>query len=129
MPGLKLIPACWSASTILPDGRSITLERQPAGDAAGFAGLEDKVDEHWGGLAKAAGLSTLLSFGAELATDSDDDLVRALREGGQTTLNQAGQEIVRRQLNVPPTLTIRPGFPVRVLVSRDLVLEPWEGPR
>jgi type IV secretion system protein TrbI len=55
---------------ILPDGRSITLERQPAGDAAGFAGLEDKVDEHWGGLAKAAGLSTLLSFGAELATDS-----------------------------------------------------------
>jgi type IV secretory pathway VirB10-like protein len=71
----------------------------------------------------------LLSFGAELATDSDDDLVRALREGGQTTLNQAGQEIVRRQLNVPPTLTIRPGFPVRVLVSRDLVLEPWEGPR
>jgi type IV secretion system protein TrbI len=114
---------------ILPDGRSIVLERQPAGDAAGFGGLEDKVDEHWGGLAKAAGLSTLLSFGAELATDSDDDLVRALREGGQTTFNQAGQEIVRRQLNVPPTLTIRPGFPVRVLVSRDLVLAPWGGSR
>src|SRR3546814_4788216 len=97
----------------------------PAGDAAGFGGIEDKVDEHWGGLAKAAGLSTLLSFGAELATDSDDDPVRALREGGQTTLNQAGQEIVRRQLNVPPSLTMRPGFPVRVLVSRDLVLAPW----
>ncbi len=124
--GQRRVLLAWTR-LILPDGRSIALERQPAGDGAGFAGLEDKVDEHWGGLAKAAGLSTLLSFGAELATDSDDDLVRALRQGGQTTFNQAGQEIVRRQLNVPPTLTIRAGFPVRVLVSRDLVLLPWRG--
>lgn len=122
--GQRRVLLVWTR-LILPDGRSIVLERQPAGDAAGFGGLEDKVDEHWVGLAKTAGLSTLLSFGAELATDSDDDLVRALREGGQTTFNQAGQEIVRRQLNIPPTLSIRPGFPVRVLVSRDLVLEPW----
>ncbi|OYY72059.1 TrbI/VirB10 family protein [Sphingomonas sp. 28-63-12] len=122
--GQRRVLLAWTR-LILPDGRSIVLERQPAGDAAGFGGLEDKVDEHWTGLAKAAGLSTLLSFGAELATNSDDDLVRALREGGQTTFNQAGQEIVRHQLNIPPTLTIRPGFPVRVLVSRDLVIEPW----
>lgn len=126
--GQRRVLLAWTR-LILPNGRSIVLERQPAGDPAGFGGLEDKVEEHWGGLAKAAGLSTLLSFGAELATDSDDDLVRALRQGGQTTFNQAGQEIVRRQLNVPPTLTIRPGFPVRVLVSRDLVLEPWEASR
>jgi len=122
--GQRRVLLAWTR-LILPDGRSIVLERQPAGDAAGFGGLQDKVNEHWVGLAKAAGLSTLLSFGAELASNSDDDLVRALREGGQTTFNQAGQEIVRRQLNIPPTLTIRPGFPVRVLVSRDLVLEPW----
>ncbi|MBC3941113.1 TrbI/VirB10 family protein [Sphingomonas albertensis] len=122
--GQRRVLLAWTR-LILPDGRSIVLERQPTGDAAGFGGLEDKVDEHWGGLAKAAGLSTLLSFGAELGTDSDDDLVRALRQGGQTTLNQAGQEIVRRQLNVSPTLTIRAGFPVRVLVSRDLALAPW----
>lgn len=126
--GQRRVLLAWTR-LILPDGRSIVLERQPAGDAAGFGGLEDKVDEHWVGLAKAAGLSTLLSFGAELATDRDDDLARALREGGQTTFNQAGQEIVRRQLNIPPTLTIRPGFPVRVLVSRDLVLEPWRSGR
>ncbi|RZF64820.1 TrbI/VirB10 family protein [Sphingomonas populi] len=126
--GQRRVLLAWTR-LILPDGRSIVLERQPAGDAAGFGGLEDKLDEHWIGLAKAAGLSTLLSFGADLATNSDDDLVRALREGGQTTFNQAGQEIVRRQLNIPPTLTIRPGFPVRVLVSRDLVLEPWRAAR
>jgi type IV secretion system protein TrbI len=127
--GQRRVLLAWTR-LILPDGRSIVLERQPAGDAAGFGGLEDRVDEHWGALAKAAGLSTLLSFGAQLAADdSSSELIRALRDGGQKTLNQAGQEIVRRQLNVPPTLTVRPGFPIRVLVSRDLVLIPWGATR
>ena len=112
---------------VFPNGRSIVLERQPGADAEGFAGLQDGVDYHWWDLAKAAGLSTLLSVGAELAVDNDDQLVQAIRNGGQDTINDAGQQIVRRQLNVAPTITIRPGFPVRVLVTRDLVLEPYGG--
>src|SRR3546814_12855920 len=76
--------------------------------------------QHWGGIARAAALSTLLSIGAEMGSDSDNDIARAIRDGGQNTFNQAGQEIVRRQLNIQPTLTIRPGSPVRVLVSRDI---------
>ena len=110
---------------ICPNGRSIVLERQPGADAEGYAGLSDGVDYHWWDLAKAAGLSTLLSVGAELATNDDDRLIQAIRNGGQDTINDAGQQIVRRQLNVAPTLTIRPGFPVRVIVTRDLVLEPY----
>lgn len=112
---------------IFPNGRSIVLERQPGADAEGYAGLQDGVDYHWWELAKAAGLSTLLSVGAELATNDDDRLIQAIRNGGQDTINDAGQQIVRRQLNVAPTLTIRPGFPVRVIVTRDLVLEPYGG--
>lgn len=112
---------------ILPNGRSIVLERQPGADAEGYAGLQDGIDYHWWELAKAAGLSTLLSIGAELATNDDDRLIQAIRNGGQDTINDAGQQIVRRQLNVAPTLTIRPGFPVRVIVTRDLVLEPHGG--
>lgn len=112
---------------IFPNGRSIVLERQPGADAEGYAGLQDGVDYHWWDLAKAAGLSTLLSVGAELAVDNDDRLIQAIRNGGQDTINDAGQQIVRRQLNVAPTLTIRPGFPVRVIVTRDLVLEPYGG--
>lgn len=112
---------------ILPNGRSIVLERQPGADGAGYAGLQDGVDYHWWDLAKAAGLSTLLSVGAELATNDDDPLIQAIRNGGQDTINDAGQQIVRRQLNIAPTLTIRPGFPVRVIVTRDLVLEPYGG--
>lgn len=103
------------------------LERQPGADPAGYAGLEDGVDHHWWDLAKAAALSTLLSVGTELATDDEDRLVRALRDGAEDTLADAGQQIVRRQISIPPTLTIRPGFPVRVLVTRDLVLEPYPG--
>lgn len=112
---------------ILPDGRSIVLERLPGADASGYAGLEDGVDYHWWDLMKAAGLSTLLGVGTELATSDEDRLIRAIRDGAQDTINQAGQQIIQRQLQVAPTLTIRPGFPVRVIVTRDLVFEPAGG--
>ena len=122
--GQRRVLLVWNR-LIFPNGRSIVLERQPGADTQGYAGLEDGVDYHWWDLAKAAGLSTLLAVGAELAVDDDDRLVQAIRNGGQDTINDAGQQIVRRQLNVAPTLTIRPGFPVRVIVTRDLVLEPY----
>ena len=107
---------------ILPDGRSIVLEHQPAADPRGFAGLQDSTDYHWGGVLKAALVSTLLSVGSEVGSGGDGDLARAIRHGTQDSVNRAGEQIVSRELNVRPTLTIRPGFPVRVLVTRDLVL-------
>jgi type IV secretion system protein VirB10 len=113
---------------IMPNGRSIVLERQAGADAQGYAGLEDEVDNHWGTLFKAAILSTLLSIGSEAgSTGSEDELIRAIRRGGADSVNQIGQRVVGRSLNVQPTITIRPGFPVRVLVTRDLVLEPYGG--
>jgi type IV secretion system protein TrbI len=116
---------------IMPNGRSIVLERQPGADTAGYAGLEDEVDNHWGALFKAALLSTLLGVGSELGSNSstngnNSDIVQAIRRGSSDTLNQTGQQTVRRNLNIQPTLTIRPGFPVRVIVNRDLVLEPYK---
>jgi len=122
--GQRRVLLVWNR-LILPNGRSIVLERQPGADASGYAGLEDGVDYHWWDLMKAAGLSTLLGIGTELATDDEDRLIRAIRDGAQDTINQAGQQIVQRQLQVAPTLTIRPGYPVRVIVTRDLVLEPY----
>ena len=116
---------------IMPNGRGIVLERQPGADTAGYAGLEDEVDNHWGALFKAAALSTLLGVGSELGsttgTGGNSDVITALRRGSSDTLNQTGQKVVQRNLNIQPTLTIRPGFPVRVIVNRDLVLEPYRG--
>jgi type IV secretion system protein TrbI len=112
---------------IMPNGRSIVLERQPGADTQGFTGLEDEVDQHWGRLVMAAALSTVLGVGAELgATNNDSAVVTALRRGTTDSLNQTGQQVVRRNLNIQPTITIRPGFPVRVIVNRDLVLAPYQ---
>ena len=111
---------------IMPNGRSIVLERQPGVDTQGFAGLEDEVDHHWGRLFTAAALSTLLGVGAELGAASNDSaILTALRRGSTDSLNQTGQQVVRRNLNIQPTITIRPGFPVRVIINRDLVLSPY----
>jgi type IV secretion system protein VirB10 len=112
---------------ILPDGRSILLERQPGADPRGFAGLQDRTDFHWGGVIKAALVSTVLGVGAELGSGDEGNLVRALRRGSQDSINRAGEQIVSRELNVRPTLTIRPGFPVRVIVTRDLILSSGNG--
>ncbi|WP_306119155.1 MULTISPECIES: TrbI/VirB10 family protein [unclassified Roseitalea] len=123
--GQRRVLLVWTRM-ILPNGRSIVLERQPGADEAGYAGLEDGVDYHWGQLLRAAGLATILNIGLELGQDDDNEIAEAIRDGAQDTVGRAGDEIVRRQLTVPPTLTIRPGFPVRVMVTRDLILEPYE---
>ncbi|KQN03589.1 conjugal transfer protein TraI [Sphingobium sp. Leaf26] len=109
---------------IMPDGRSMMLERQPGADVSGFSGLQDSVNNHWGGVARAAMISTLLGLGTELAAGSDNDIIRALRRGSQDSFNQAGQQIIQRQIAIAPTLTIRPGHPLRVMMTRDLILPP-----
>ncbi|TPJ18933.1 TrbI/VirB10 family protein [Mesorhizobium sp. B2-7-3] len=125
--GQRRVLLVWNR-IIMPNGRSIVLERQPGADSEGYAGLEDGVDYHWRELFKAAALSTLLSIGAESGSSSgESDIVRALRQGASNSTSQIGQQIVGRQLDIAPTLTIRPGFPVRVIVTHDLVLEPYEG--
>jgi type IV secretion system protein TrbI len=111
---------------IMPNGRSIVLERQPGADTEGYAGLQDEVDNYWGMLFKAAILSTLLSVGSEagMNANSSGSLAEAIQQGMSQSINQTGEQVVGRALNIQPTITIRPGFPVRVVVTHDLVLEP-----
>ncbi len=113
---------------ILPNGRSVVLERQPAADPQGFIGLEDEVDQHWDRLVMGAVLSTVIGIGAELGSNANDSAIAsALRQGSSNSLSQTGQQITQRNLNIQPTLTIRPGFPVRVITNRDLVLAAYQG--
>ena len=112
---------------ILPNGKSIILDNQPGTDLSGFAGLEDEVDYHWDRIFQAALLSTLLGASAEFGSSNDEsDLLAALRGSAQDSIKKTGQQLVQNQIDVQPTLTIRPGFPVRILVNRDLVLEPYD---
>ena len=112
---------------ILPDGRSIQLDRLPGADAAGYSGLQDRANQHWGGMFRAALISTLLSVGSEVGNGDADALIRALRQGTSESIGRAGQDLVRRQMNVQPTLTIRPGFQLRVILTRDIILSTEEG--
>ncbi|KAB2310365.1 TrbI/VirB10 family protein [Betaproteobacteria bacterium SCN2] len=127
--GQRRVLLVWTR-LILPDTSSISLDRLPGIDPAGYAGLEDGVDWHWDRILAGAALSTLLGVGAELAAPdrggSDGKVVIATRQSAQDTVNQVGQEITKRNVSIQPTLTIRPGFPMRVMVNKDLILPPYQ---
>lgn len=112
---------------VMPDGSSMVVDNLPATDTAGYAGLADEVDYHTWQLLKGIALSTLLGVGVEAgyAQQNESDLVRALRESTLISTNRAGQQITEKNLNIQPTITIRPGWPVRVIVHRDLVLRAY----
>ena len=127
--GQRRVLLVWTR-LILPDTSSISLDRLPGIDPAGYAGLEDGVDWHWDRILAGAALSTLLGVGAELAapnnSGSNGGITVAVRQSGQDTVNQVGQEITKRKVRIQPTLTIRPGFPMRVMVNKDLILRPYQ---
>jgi len=127
--GQSRAQAVWDR-IVMPDTSSIVLDNLAAADPAGYAGLEDDVDWHWDRILAGAALTTLLGVGAELAAPQtqgggDGRVVIAARDGMQDTVNQVGQEITRRNLNIQPTITIRPGMPVRIVVNRDITLRPY----
>jgi type IV secretory pathway VirB10-like protein len=117
---------------IFPNGTSLSLDGMPGVDLAGYAGFKDTVNHHYGKLIGAVALSSLLSLGARLPFGSVDDS-RLLPTLGQeyadqvsSNVNRAGQSLVQRQLQQPPTIEIRPGFAVNVFVNADLVLQPYD---
>ena len=127
--GQSRVQVVWNR-VILPDTSSLTLDNLVGTDPAGYAGLEDGVDWHWGRVFAGAALTTLLGIGAELAAPENrqdgNRIVIAGRDSAQDSINQVGQEITRRNMNIQPTLTARPGLPVRIIVARDLVLRAYQ---
>ena len=113
---------------ILPDGSSIRIDNVPATDLAGYAGLSDRLDRHTWQLLKGVALSTLLGVGTELTFGSaESDLVQAIRQSAQQSGARAGDQLVTRNLNIQPSLRVRPGWPLRIVVHKDIVLRPWRG--
>lgn len=109
---------------IMPDSSSLRLDNVPATDPSGYAGLADKVDFHTWQLLKGVVLSTLLGVSSELALSGQSDLVQALRMSTQDNVSRTGDQITQRNLGIQPTITIRPGAPVRLVVHKDLVFAP-----
>jgi len=112
---------------VMPDGSSLRIDNVPATDPSGYAGLSDKIDYHTWALLRGVAISTLLGVGANLTFTGESDLVQAIRESTQQNVSRAGDQITSRNLQIQPTITIRPGAPVRLIVHRDLIFAPWRG--
>ena len=116
---------------IFPNGKSISLEGMPGVDLSGYAGLSDQVNNHWGRLLTGVIFSSLLSASAQMAegrnySTIDPSYGELATQGVARNANQVGQEITRRNLNIQPTLEIRPGFRFNVFVHKDMILEPYK---
>jgi type IV secretion system protein VirB10 len=115
---------------LMPNGRSIQLDRMRGTDAAGYAGVADRVDYHADKLALGVTLSSVIAYAGNLARgdSSGSDDTSGVDVIGDTVAQEAsrvGSKIIDRQLDVQPTITIRPGWPLRVLVNQDVLLAPY----
>jgi type IV secretion system protein VirB10 len=118
---------------IFPNGDSIDLGGMTGTDETGQSGVQDQVNRHILGLTAALATATLVSFGPSLALDigqsggsgSTNIYTNPAQTLGQDT-NNIGQEFVSKELNRPNTITIRAGWPLRVMVNKDMILEPYK---
>lgn len=116
---------------IFPNGQSFSLEGMPGVDSSGYGGLSDRVNNHYFKLISGAALSSLLGAGSQMAagrnySSFDPSYPELATQGFSRSLNDVGQEIVRRDLRVQPTIEIRPGSRFNVFVNKDLVLKLYE---
>ena len=114
----------------IPNGASLNLEAMPGVDMSGYAGVRDKVNNHWGKLITSVVLSSTLSAAVAVAegdsfSSFERDAGQAASQGAAQAINQAGGQIVQRSLQIQPTLEIRPGQRVAVMVNKDLALAPY----
>jgi type IV secretion system protein VirB10 len=116
--GQRRLPVRWTHLQT-PDGHTRTPGSGFATDPSGAAGLTDQVDRHWAGVALAASVATLLNFGTELASDQDTALERALATATQDTVGRTAEALIQREIDRAPTLIIRPGTRVALLLAED----------
>ena len=119
---------CWNR-LLFPNGDSINLQCMPAADLQGAAGVTDDVNEHWWRLLKGAAIATLLAGTSQGLAGNvsgyNPTVPQMFAAGAGGQINQVGQQLTRRDLQVQPTITVRPGFSVNLMVTKDIVLAPY----
>jgi type IV secretion system protein VirB10 len=115
---------------IFPNGWSISLRGMEGTDATGAAGLRDRTDNHLDRLAGAIGLSAIISVIADNAeTDDENSFAQSVGDAAASEAARTGGRIVDRELGVRPTIRVRAGGAVRLLVTRDIELRPYREDR
>lgn len=126
--GQERVLIVWNR-VILPNGKSISLEGMPGVDMSGYSGLKDKVNNHYLRLLSGVVLGSFLGAGAQVAygdyQNVNPDFGQLALQGAAQNINQAGQKITQKNINVQPTLEIRPGLRFSIFVTKDITLEPY----
>jgi type IV secretion system protein VirB10 len=126
--GQERILICWNR-IIFPNGHSLDLECAPGADSSGYAGVSDTVNHHYGRLIVGVLFSSVLAASAPMATGNVSGAVPTWPQqfgaaAGQH-VNSAGQAWAQKQMNLQPTLTVRPGWSLNIIVNKDWVLTPY----
>ncbi|AHJ66171.1 TrbI/VirB10 family protein [Granulibacter bethesdensis] len=115
---------------IYPDGSSVSLDFMPGTDQSGYAGFKDQVNNHMWKIFGNALLMSVFSAGVQLsqpqATNGQNFNSSQIVAGmlGQQ-LAEAGIVMANRGMNIQPTLEIRPGYEFNIMVTKDVILPPW----
>ena len=119
----------WSRM-IFPNGNSLDLQNLSGIDQSGYTGLKDKVNNHTGKLVTGIFLTSVLGATVEMAQGSNNSVNPTYEElaaqGASQALQQAGNKIIQKDLDVQPTLEIRPGFLFNLFVDKDFILQPYK---
>ncbi|MBF0482505.1 MAG: conjugal transfer protein TrbI [Desulfovibrionaceae bacterium] len=128
--GQSRVLIAWNR-VIFPDGSAITLEAMPGADSAGYSGVNDEVNNHYFRIFGTAFLMSLFTGGTAWAVDSvtphntttnsSPTLQQQLTSSLAVQIGQTSAQVLGKNLNIKPTLEIRPGYPFNVVVTKDLV--------
>lgn len=123
--GQERVLVAWQR-IIYPDGRAQDIGSMPGSDSGGYAGFNDKVNNHYFRIFSSAflmsGITAGVSYSQKSASSADrtenagDILSQAL---GQN-LGQVIVQMLQKNINIAPTLEIRPGYNFNVVVVKDL---------
>ncbi|MDD7411483.1 TrbI/VirB10 family protein [Fusobacterium gastrosuis] len=119
---------------VFPNGNSISLDKFDGVDLSGYGGTGGRVDSHFGTMLKAVVLSTILSVGDYYVSPSSKDRNRyktsspevIAKEEVVNTFSEIGKDYVDKMLNVQPTIVVKQGTKLNIIINSDLVLEPYE---
>jgi len=112
---------------ILPNGKSLILTSEPGVDAQGAVGVRGQVDRRlWPLLVGTLFAGAVTTLG-QIARDGEDGggLLGDACDAAAIEGSQVGGRLVDRELQVRPSIRLRAGAPVRVMITRDLILEPY----
>jgi type IV secretory pathway VirB10-like protein len=113
-----------------PDGRTLELGDQAGASADGSLGLPGRVDQHWGGRFGAAILLSLVGAGVQLSQPQRSAVGGIAPSEGQIAAGELGRnlgqlstDLLRRHLDQPPTIELRPGARLSIVLVQDLVFD------